>query len=282
MYEATFETGGTSFLFGFSGGSVFDIDPLSGLDVTIGTSQGFNQVGETITGMSIKGVKRRISGVIFDRRSDASIARRMQRVLSAFTRGRLYVGDRYCDAVVQKTPEFVREKDGRLTFALQIFCPTPYWYDKKTTQRQLGGYVPSFMFPVNYATPHTFGVKAASAFVNCVSDGEAEVPYTATFTALALATNVGLIDVQTMEYIKVFDTIEVGEKITIGREDGHLIARKTTPDGVTADVFSKLDEDSTLFSLKPGDNVLKATADEGEEHLVVYIGYSNAYIGVVT
>lgn len=282
MLEATFEAeNGTSFTFGYSGGSVFDIDPLSGLDVSVGTSQGFNQVGETVTGMSVKGVKRKISGAIFDKKNDASIARRMQKVFSAFTRGKLIVGDRYCDAVIQKTPEFVREKGGRLTFATQIFCPMPYWLNRKTTSRQLGGYTPAFSFPVNYAEPHRFGVKAASAFVNCVNEGEADVPYTATFTALATAKNVGLIDVHTMDAIKVFETLEVGEKITIGREAGHLIVRKHTTDGLITDIFSKLDEESTLFSLRVGDNVLKATAEEGEEHLVAFIDYSSAFIGVV-
>jgi hypothetical protein len=281
MYEATFENeNGTSFTFGFSSGSVFDIDPLSGLDVSVSSSQGFAQVGETVTGMSVKGVKRKISGAIFDKKNDGAIARRMQRVLSTLTRGRLYVGDRYCEAIVQKTPEFVREKGGRLTFSLQVYCPMPYWYDRKETSKQLGGYFPAFSFPVNYNT-HQFGVKAPSAFVNCVNEGEADVPYSATFTALATAKNVGLIDVHTLDMIKVFDTIEVGETITIAREDGHLVVRKKTPLGEVTDIFAKLDEESTLFSLRAGDNVIKATAEEGEDVLVVYVNYSSAYVGVV-
>ena len=155
MYEAVFENeNGTSFAFGVNSGSVFDIDPLSGLDVTISASQGFAQVGETVTGMSVKGVKRKISGAIFDKKNDAAIARRMQRVMSTMAKGKLYVGDRYCEAVIQKTPEFVREKGGRLTFALQIYCPEPYWKDRKTTSKQMGGYIPAFHFPVNYAHAH--------------------------------------------------------------------------------------------------------------------------------
>ena len=281
MYEATFEAdSGAAFLFGYSAGTVFDVDPLSGLDVTIGASQGFNQIGETVTGMSVKGVKRKISGVIFDRKNDTQIARRMQKALTAFTRGRLYVGDRFCEAVVQKTPEFIREKSGMLTFALQIFCPDPYWRDKKTQSKQIGGYYPAFSFPVDY-TQHVFGTKAPSAFVNCINAGEADVAYKATFTALAPVSNAGLIDVYTMDYIKVLDTIDVGEKITIGREEGHIIVRKQAQDGTQTDIFSKLDEDSTLFSLRPGDNVIKATAQEGEDELVVYVEYESAYIGVI-
>lgn len=281
MYDARFVSdSGATFSFGFSGGTVFDIDPLSGVDVKISTSQGFQQIGETVTGMSVAGVKRKISGAIYDKKNDAQIARRMQKALSSFTRGRLYIGDRYCDAVVEKTPEFIREKSGRLSFSLQVYCPQPYWLNDKATVKELGGYIPAFSFPVTYDT-HAFGVKAPSAFVNCETDGEVDVPYTVRFTTTSSAENIGLIDIHTMAYIKVADSIVAGEMITIGRENGHLYVKKTAADGTETDIFALLDESSTLFFLRAGDNVLKATADDGEDSLIVYVEYSSAYVGVV-
>lgn len=282
MYNAQFvSNSGVTFNFGLEWGSAFDVDPLSGFDVKVSTSQGFQQVGNTVTGLSVAGVKRKISGVITDRANDTQIAQKMQKALSAFTRGRLVIENRYCEAIVQKTPEFVRTKNGMLTFAAQVFCPSPYWMDTQGTVKRLGGYDPAFRFPVNYATLHRFGTKTVSAFVNCVQAGEVEVPYKVQFTALGTVENFGLIDIHTMDHIKVFETIIPGDVVTIGREDGHLFVRKQAANGENEDIFFKLDESSTLFNLRAGDNVLKATAEEGEDLLVAYVEYTNAFTGVI-
>lgn len=282
MYDAQFvSNAGNTFSFGLEWGTAFDVDPLSGFDVKVSTSQGFQQIGNTITNMSVAGVKRKIKGVIVDKANDTQIANNMQKALSSFTRGRFIVGNRYCEAVVQKTPEFVRTKNGLLTFALQIFCPLPYWLSTYGTVKRLGGYTPAFKFPVNYSEPHRFGIKSVSAFVNCIQAGEVDVQYTVRFTALGTVKNFGLIDIHTMDHIKVFDTIIPGDIVTIGRDDGHLFVRKTTAGGTEEDIFSLLDENSTLFSLRAGDNVLKATAEEGEDLLIAYVEYTNAFIGVV-
>lgn len=282
MYNAQFQSkDGTTFSFGLEWGTAFDVDPLSGVDVKVSTSQGFQQIGNTITGSSVEGVKRQITGIITDKSNDKQIARRMQKVFSAFTNGRLIVGDRYCDAVVQKTPEFLRVKQGWLTFSLQIFCPSPYWMSTASTIKRLGGYIPSFRFPVNYSVPHRFGVKTASAFFNCYSAGEANVPYKAQFTALGTVRNFGLIDIYTMDFIKIYDEIIPGDIVTVGREDGRLYVRKRTADGIEQDIFAKMDESSTLYYLRAGDNVLKATAEDGEEMLVLYMEYTDAFLGVI-
>ena len=282
MYTAEFKSGGASFLFSIENGVVFDIDPLSGHDVKVSASQGFNQIGETVVGMSVGGVKRRISGVIIDRKNDTQIARRMQRAMAAFVRGKLIVGERYCEAVVEKTPEFARDKNGVMRFSTQVYCPNPFFMSVAKTVKKLGGYVPSFSFPVNYANPHRFGVKAASgAFGNCRTDGDEAVTYKARFTTLAPAQNVGLIDVNTLEGIRINLPLEVGEEITFGREEGHLVVTKTDAAGNVTDEFAALSDESTLFTLRAGDNVLKPVADEGEEALVVYVEYENAYGGVI-
>ena len=283
MYNAQFISNtGVTFNFGLEWGTAFDVDPLSGLDVDVSVSQGFQQIGNTVTGMSVQGVKRKVSGVITDRANDVQIANNMQKALSAFTRGKFVVENRYCDAIVQKTPEFVRMKNGMLTFALQIFCPLPYWMSTESTVKRLGGYTAAFRFPVNYSKPHKFGDKAESAFVNCEQPGEVDVPYKVQFTAQGEVRNFGLIDTRTMDHIKIFETIVPGHVVEVGREDGQLYVRKKLEDGTVEDIFMKLDESSVLFSLRAGDNVLKATADEGERLLTAFVEYTSAYIGVVS
>ena len=61
MYNAMFiKSNGDVFNFGLEYSTIFDILPLSELDVQIGTNQGFQQIGETIQTRGMKGVSRTI------------------------------------------------------------------------------------------------------------------------------------------------------------------------------------------------------------------------------
>jgi hypothetical protein len=62
----------------------------------------------------------------------------------------------------------------------------------------------------------------------------------------------------------------------VSRENGRLYVQRGEED-----VFAILDENSDLFVLHPGDNVLKMTAGSGLEGLRVSISYNAAEIGVV-
>lgn len=281
MYEAKFVSeSGEQFLFSLSAGVAFDIDPLSGVDVSVSSSQGFNQVGETVTGMSVGGIRRRIAGVVTDRQHDVQIARRMRRTMGALMRGTLHVGGLYCAAIVQKTPEFTRLKNGSLTFSAQVFCPMPYWLSETETTQTLGGYTPAYRLPINFSAPHRFGDKSSGAFVNCINPGEVEAPFSVRFTTTALVSGYSLVNVHTLATLRINDTLSAGETVDVGRKDGRLYVTKTSADGTQEDLFSTLDEGSTLFSLSPGDNVLKAAADEGESLLIAYLTYSGTYTGV--
>lgn len=281
MYDAKFvNNNGEQFLFSLSSGVAFDIEPLSGVDVSIASSQGFNQIGETVTGMSVGGIRRRISGVITDRSSDNQIAQRMRRAMAALTRGTLHVGNLFCSAIVQKTPEFTRLKSGLLTFSAQVFCPLPYWQSEEETIKTLGGYTPAYRLPINFSTLHRFGVKSSGAFVNCINPGEVDAPFSVRFLSTAQTVVYSLVNVHTLAELRINDVLQSGDSVSVGRKDGRLYVTKTTASGTESDLFSALDEGSTLFSLSPGDNVLKATANSGEDSLIAYVTYSGLYTGV--
>ena len=281
MYEAKFvNDNGDQFLFSLSSGIAFDIDPLSGIDVSVASSQGFNQVGETVTGMSVGGIRRRITGVVTDKRNDVQIAKRIRRALGALGRGTLHVGGLFCEAIVQKTPEFTRLKNGVLTFSAQVFCPLPYWQSEEETVKTLGGYTPAYRLPINFSTPHRFGVKSSGAFVNCSNPGEVDAPFSVRFLSTSQSTDYAIININTLAELRIHDTLMAGDTVTVGRQDGRLYVVKTNEDGTKTDLFYALYEGSTLFSLAPGDNVLKATAQSGEASLIAYVTYSGAYTGV--
>lgn len=279
MYSARIETdAGKVFNFGHEYGSVFDITPLTGTDVNIATSQGFQQVGETVENQSVGGVTRTIKGVFFQ--NATSLSRQMLNTLAIFTTGKLYFGDDYyCDIVIKKTPVVSTEKNGRVTFLLSVFCSTPFWLKSEVKTYNIGGYVAAFHFPVIYDT-HTFSKPSAGAFVNCYNAGVTQSEFSITFSTLTVVKDFGIIDVNTLEFIRLNMEIESGTIVTVYRKGGKLFVEKRSGDTVE-DAFSALDEDSNLFAIAAGDNIIRALADEGERDLQVIISFNEPYMGVV-
>lgn len=277
MYKAKITTdAGKSFSFSYENGVLFDISPLSGATVNVGTSQGFGQVGETIQALTVGGVKRNITGKLLSEKT----AREMLSALPALSRGKLWYNDTYyCDIVVTRTPEILFKKTGERPFSMQVYCDTPFWRHKNATTYIVNGYTAAFSFPVVYDT-HVFGVKTTGAFTNCINHGDVIAPIDCTFSALSDVTGYGIINAATGEILKFNDTLNAGETVSVKRHSGMVTAEKTTPDGVVS-VLSLMTDDSNLLSLAAGDNVFKAIADENDEYLTVAVNVRPAYMGVV-
>lgn len=276
MYSARIETdAGKVVRFGYKHGNIFDISPLSGVDVTLGTSQGFQQVGETVETQSVKGITRTIRGT-FTGSDPEMAARAMLKALPLFSTGRLIFNDEYfCRIYLKKTPYVHRDSLGKYTFDMMVYCETPYWLDIHSDQYVMGGYTAAFMFPVVYDS-HVFGVRNESAYTNCINSGAMDVPFTARFTTDTETANFGILNINTLEHLTLNTTLGQDESITVSRENGRLYVQRGEED-----VFAILDENSDLFVLHPGDNVLKMTAESGLEGLRVSISYNAAEIGVV-
>lgn len=279
MYSARIETdAGKVFNFGHEYGSVFDITPLTGADVDIATSQGFQQIGETVENQSVGGVTRTIRGVFFQ--SAASLSRQMLNTLAIFTTGKLYFGDGYyCDIVIKKTPVISTEKNGRIVFMLLVFCSTPFWLKSEVNAYNVGGIEAAFHFPVIY-DKHTFSKHSEGAFVNAYNGGITQSEFSVAFSTSSVVRNFGIIDVNTLKFIKLNMEIESGTIVTVYRKGGKLFIEKQNGDTVI-DAFSALDENSDLFSITSGDNIIRVLADEGERDLQAIISFYEPYMGVV-
>ena len=274
MYSARFVTeAGRIFDFGYQSGTIFDISDLSGVGATISTSQGFNQVGETVEGYFVGSVTRQISGKFLQSVNDKK--RMMLQVFTIGTSGKLYFNEKfYANCTVKTTPAFGHGDKVR-NFALELLFPYPYWLSSDGRVYITGEYIPTFRFPVNYAEPHRFGIKKPSAFTNCFNDGVVAVDFRAEFTSLAAVSNYGIVNAVTLEELKFNDTLTLGERLVCWRENGRL---KVTKNG--EDAFSLLDDTSELFQMYVGENPIKPIAETGEDDLVVSISFSDTYSGV--
>ncbi len=272
MYSAKYvPQSGRTFRFGYEYGTIFDIDPLDGITAKISTSQGFQQTGETVEAMSVSGVERQITGRIIGPAN--TIKRDMSTAFAPMSYGRLYFEDKYfCDCVVKSSPAFgVETRD--CAFTITLFCPFPYWMDEMEENFISGGYTPTFHFPINYATPHMFGIANPTAFINCYNDGVVPVDFTAVFTArVPVSSYYGIINALTGQELRINDSLALGEKTKVYRKNGRMYVEKNGKD-----IFEKLDEDSTLFTMAPRDNPIKAITDNSPDDIIVTISFYNTY-----
>lgn len=278
MYNAKIvSNNGTVLNLGFDYGIVFDITPLSGTDIEVSTSQSFQQIGESVENSSALGLTREIYGVIIN--NEKTTQEKLFKVFSAFSSGRLYVGDRYCEFVTSKTPYISREKSGRLTFMTAIFCPYPFWLDEKLSEFVFGGITPAFSFPVIYDN-HRYSTRKPIEATNCHNKGNVKQTMEIEFSTFASSSGFGLRDDTTGNFIKINEGISGEDKVIIRQENGELKI-ELKKDGVKSNIIGKLADKSNLFELQTGDNVLTPFADEGIENLNVYVKFNPAYTGVI-
>lgn len=242
----------------------YNIDPLNGVDVDLQTAQGINQTGTTVERQSVGGVSRTLS-VVFWGEDALSNAKQFARKLPYFTSGTMYFGDAYFTRfVVQKTPYFSSYTEPRCE--LMLYSPKPYWYSLTPTSAVLGGYKPSFSFPVCYDS-HIYGIKQDGEAAVLRNEGSLPVPFTATLRCDLQVVHPKVVDLNTGAFIGFDLTLEPGDVLEIYRSTSDRLACTLTRDGQTENIFSKLDDDSTLTELQPGDNLLSMQADSGAGYL---------------
>lgn len=259
----------------------YNIDPLNGVDVKLQLSQGVNQVGQTVEGQTVAGVYREIIADFWGENGNADAERFLQ-TLTYQTSGVLYFGDKwFARFVVSKTPYTV-QIHGFPRLDMMLFCPKPFWYGLDAASYTLGGYSAEFSFPVNYSTPHQFGVHNSIAMVNVRNTGALPVPFTATLrTTDTQVVNPRITNLLTGQSIGFLTTLTPGQTLEIYRTTTDQLAVKRTEGQTEENVFALLDEDSDLVELAPGDNLLKMDADTGADALQATVSFYPMYSGIL-
>lgn len=279
MYSVVFEgDNGEKFLFGPNGNNVFDMDFGDGLSVSVGTSQGFSQVGETVESMSVGSRTIKVNGVVFGNVYENK--KSMRKVFAPFVWGRLvFEGKYYTRVCVKTTPTFspVRD-DGR--FTMQFLAPFPYFYLTDQANVLVGGVEPKFKFPVNYAQPHMFGVRSTNKFSKIYNEGDVEVPLQVYIQSFGESINPRITNLQTQERLQINGTLSVGDVLNIYRDNNNVLRAELMTEGQTVDVLSWIDDSSDLFLLHVGDNLIAYDDDGGGLALTVRFSYSPAVVAL--
>lgn len=279
MYNVVFETdNGQKYIFGQDGETVFDMDLGSGISVDIGTSQGFSQVGETVESMTVGGRAITVRGTVFG--NVQSRKETMRKVFAPFVWGKLiFEGKYYIRVCVKDTPTFSPVKnDGR--FTMLLYAPFPFFYSVDDAYFNIGEIVPTFSFPINYATPHKFGERGTEKYTNVYNNGDIAVPFNVHMETSGTSVNPSIANLDTQEYLKLNGTLTVGDVANIYRDSNNILRAELTADGEVIDILSWIDDGSTLFQLNPGDNIIAFDDDGGGSSLTVKFTFSPAVVAV--
>lgn len=254
------------------------VSGLDGMAVDISLSQGFDQIGETLDTMSVGSRPVELIGKVDNFTTEQ--LRALNDMFLPMSQIRMYFDDKYWLDVAIKTAPVFSYNLRTVQFAVALLAPYPYWKYVLPNYYRLGGVTGSFNFPVSYDEPHNFGLFNESLFMNCVNRGNTKVDYVAEVTcASGSATNITLTNAGNQKYIRVNTTLTAADTLRIFRENNILRVTKTTA-GIETDIFSELDEDSDLFWMDVGDNVIRADAESGDGQLVVVVMFYDTVTAV--
>ena len=275
MFEARFENdNGSTFVFGIKGSNFFAMNIGEAVTATIGTSQGFSQIGRTIENISVGNRPIDVSGKLF-----GNIVERKNALRSAcapLSTGTLFLNNtHYIRVAVKAPPSFSAVKNNGL-FKMQFLAPFPYFSEISESRYLIGGITPLFRLPVNYSKPHRFGIKSANRYTNVVNSGDVRIPYNLVIRCDGTSSNPVVTNLKTFEFLKFNTTLTAGDYITVYRDNGNVLRAELTQGGTVTDVIGLLDDDSTLFELNVGDNLISATDEQNGASLSVSVSFNPA------
>ena len=275
MYEVIFQNdNGKVFTFGPNGGNWYGMNIGNGLEVTLGKSQGFAQVGETVETQSIGGRSIDVTGMFFG--DIVGGKNNLRNVCAPLSSGRLiFQMSHYIRVYVKAAPSFSAVKNNGL-FKMQFYAPFPFFSAFQESYFLIGGVVPRFRFPVNYGRPHRFGTRSNERYVNVVNSGDVRIPYRLVLRSEGVSTNPTLTNITTFAFLKINGIINIGQFITIFRDDNNVLRAELTDGNQVTDVITWIDDESSLFELDPGDNLISANDEEGGKALIASFTFNPA------
>lgn len=275
MFEAVFENdNGKKYTFGPSGCTWFGMNIGQGVEVNLGKSQGFAQIGETVETQSISGRTIDVTGQVYGNITERKNT--LRNVCAPLASGRLVFGkDSFIRVYVKAAPTFSIVKNNGL-FKMQFYAPYPFFSSITESYYLIGGIKKNFRFPVNYGQPHRFGTKASERYVNVLNTGDVRVPYKLVLRSDGTSTNPVVTNMSDFAFLKLNGTIKAGEYISVYRDNSNVLRAELISGNTVTDVISWIDEDSSLFELEAGDNLLTATDDQGGKALTVSFAFHAA------
>lgn len=249
--------------------------------ITMSTAQGNFQVGETLQGMAVSGTQSVISGVLMGEAREKR--QHMLNVLAPQDTLTMIFNDSIQRTAYVRNGPTISQKPTNADFQVILYSPHPYWAAVIESIFVLGGISGKFKFPINYGTPHIFGVRADNQYENVYNAGNVPVSFIVRFIAITDVKNPKILNIKTNEYMRIgYEenpyAMVAGEQIIIdtGKEPFEIISIKN---GVSKNIFGYYDFSSIEFQIQPGDNLLRYEADENRSGLDCRVSIRSEYSG---
>ena len=166
---------------------------------------------------------------------------------------------------------------------VSITCPDPYLKSVEEIISDVTDTLSLFHFPffINTNEPIPFSTYSNNETVNVYNDSDAgtgvniEIDFTGAVAKLELK------NTTTGEGLTLVDSFIADDRVFINTNQGHKSIRRLR-NGVSTNIFSKLQKGSIFFGLVPGDNEIDFRADNGSSNEDVYIlfRFHKKYMGV--
>lgn len=173
--------------------------------------------------------------------------------------------------------ESTNSNKGYQACTISLLVDDPYLYDVNESQKQLSIVQPMFSFPLVFNPNIVFSTLTNKTIV-ITNNGDVATPVR--IQMLGATENPSITNNTTGEFIKVNKTIEADEILEINTGYGQKRVEIISADGTRTNAFNYIDLDSTFFQLEVGDNEISYDADSGADSAMLYIFYSNRYVGV--
>lgn len=249
---------------------------FTGRNITLSTSQGFNQVGTTVQGRSVNDLDVVILGEILGE-TKASRELLLNTILPGRT-GKIVWNDLWeIDVEITQSPH-IELYPQNAKFSFGIKAPYPYWRMVQGEIDILGGVKPLFEF-LDLTKPFAFGERITELFTNVKNRGNIDIPFIVIFTAMDNLSNPQITNATTYEFLRIIRDMVVGEIITVDLTKRPISITSNIGGSIT-DAFGNIDIMSTLYRLHPGDNILRYDADINRDGLDVKMSRNTESVAV--
>ena len=169
----------------------------------------------------------------------------------------------------------------KLTFEVELLCCNPYLNEIDEIRVDIAKWIGSFHFPLTITAdkPIVMGYRSPSKIVNIFNGGDMESGLIIEMKATGEVVNPQILNVNSLEFLKINRTLVSGEIIRINTNQGNKKIIDIL-DKAESNIMNYLDIGSTFLKLYKGDNLFKYTASSGEDNLEVSIYYNPSYLGV--
>nr|DAE38805.1 MAG TPA: tail protein [Caudoviricetes sp.] len=264
-------------------------------DVDFGTVGGthhsykyINQVGVYIDNTTLEQRTISINGWVVGDTYDLLIKNKavLNQLINPLHKIELTIKDKYKlgfkpDFSIQYSVSYEENNEVLCKFLIQGTCADPMFTTKNRQSTLIASTIPKFKFPliIPKSVGILMGLREPSLLATLTNRGDIDTGLLITFSCTSTVINPSLLNVNTREFIKINETLSVGEKIVISTESGEKYVKCITSSG-ESNYFKYMDFDSTWLQLHTGDNVLKYDADDNPSGLEVLVSFSPKYLEV--